>query len=226
MTTIISRVFSDEKAAKSAAKRLVFRGIPSRDCAVIAGSDEAAVASRLELAKIDESATSAYLKAAKAGQAIVVVHATYKPLMAATMVRDTFDKLDTVSVGDVTEEYFVPDGPEKGSSVLREHPLFLTVPPARTGHRGAPVTRNMFRMLSPRKPRRSAIKGGGFKSRMFWPTPLLSKKPRKKSVISGVRYMSKAFWPMALLSKHKRSNSVITSGDLPFSRALGWPPVV
>ncbi|MFL4470628.1 hypothetical protein ACERZ8_12325 [Tateyamaria armeniaca] len=226
MTTIISRVFPDKSAAETASARLVSRGVPPRDCMIITTQDDDKLAADMEAARIDDSARKAYAKAVKSGNAVLVVHATYKPLTAATIVRETLAKFETVDVGDVTNDYFVPDGPQSAPSVLLEHPLFLTVRPKRTGYRGGPITPGYgFRLLSARKERTSAIRGGGFKSRMFWPMPLLSKKERKKSVMSGGRYMSKAFWPMPLLSKKERSNSVIRGGDLPFSRALGWPPV-
>lgn len=226
MTTIISRVFPDEASARQAAGRLEFRGVPSRACMIITGVDGDALTARMEAARVDDSARKAYAAAVKSGQVVLVVHATYKPLTAATIVRDTLAKFDTVDVGDVVEDYFVPDGPQKAESVLKEHPLFLTTPASRNGYEGGPITKGLgFNMLKPHKARNSAIRGGGFKSRAFWPMPLLSTKPRKKSVISGGRYMSKAFWPMPLLSDKPRTSSVIKGGDLPFSRTLGWPPI-
>ncbi|WP_299282940.1 hypothetical protein [uncultured Tateyamaria sp.] len=226
MTNIISRVFEDEAAARYAAERIVFRGVPSRDVKVIAGSDAEATNAKMAQAEVDDGTMSAYASALEKGQAVLVVRATYKPLTAATVVRDLLSKMDTIDVGDVVEDYYRVDGPEVASSVLKEHPLFLTVRFDRTGYSGGPVTKGLgWRMLSQRRARTSAIRGGGFKSRVFWPMPLLSTKQRKKSVISGGRYMSKAFWPMALLSTKPRSNSVIKGGDLPLSRALGWPAV-
>lgn len=226
MTTVISRVFPDKASAKKASQRLEFRGLPARACMIIADVEEDAMWSKMDAARIDDSARQPYAKAIAAGQAVLVVHATYKPLTAATIVRDTLAKLDTVNVGDVVEDFFVPDGPQKAQSVLKDHPLFLTVRASRTGYSGGPVTRGLgFRMTKPHKARHSADAGGGFKSRAFWPMPLLSTKTRKSSVISGDRHMSKAFWPMALLSSKSGSTSVIKGGDLPFSRALGWPPV-
>ncbi|WP_299724661.1 hypothetical protein [uncultured Tateyamaria sp.] len=226
MTTIISRVFPDKASADKAGDRLIYRGVPARDCMVISTQDDEKLAADMDAALIDDSAKKAYAKAVKSGNAVLVIHATYKPLTAATIVRETLAKYDTIDVGDVVDDYYVPDGPRSAPRVLGNHPLFLTVRPKRTGYRGRPITPGFgFRLLSARKERTSAIRGGGFKSRMFWPTPLLSKKQRKKSVISGGRYMSKSFWPMPLLSTKERSNSVIRGGDLPFSRALGWPPV-
>ncbi|MEO0402271.1 MAG: hypothetical protein AAF214_07830 [Pseudomonadota bacterium] len=226
MTTIISRVFQDEAAARTAANRINFRGVPNRAIYVITATDDDVLAAKMDKALVHESAHSAYAKHVKDGRALLVVRATYKPLTAATIVRDMLAKMDTVDTGDIVQEHEMPDGPEIASSVLREHPLFLTVRPNRTGYSGGPVTAGFgFGLLSRRRARASVNRGGGFKSRLFWPMPLLSKKKPKSSVISGGRQVSKTFWPTGLLSTKRRGNSVITGGDLPLSRALGWPPV-
>lgn len=134
------------------------------------------------------------------------------------------EKFETRDVGELTDDYFEADGPERASSILYDHPLFLTIRMDWTGYEGAPVSHGLgSRLLSPRKKLDSAIKGDGFKSTVFWPAPLLSKKARKKLVISGGRYMSKAFWPTPLLSKTPRRNKVIKGGDHPLSNALRWP---
>lgn len=229
MTTVITRLFQDEQTARYVAEKIVFLGVPSRAVSVISkesGADADVLKSKMVRAKVHETAVDAYLHHIHEGKAVVVVRATYKPLTAATKVRESMAKRDTIDVADVVDDYYMPDGPEKASSVLKEHPHFLTVRIDKTGYEGAPISRGLgFRLLSARKNRGSAIRGGGFKSLMFWPMPLLSRKERKKSVISGGRYVSQSIWPMALLSRKPRSNSVVKGGDLPLSRALGWPPV-
>jgi hypothetical protein len=225
MTIIITRLFKDEASARKAASKLTFKGFPGRAVRVVAGANEASA--RLERAGIHTSALPAYAEGLKAGNAGLAIHATYKPLGAARIAREFLAKCDTVDTGDVTSEYYAPDVKDPAPSVLKEHPRFLTVAPGRTDYSGGPVTAGLgFGLLSKRRQRHSVKRGGGFMSRSFWPTPLLSKKPRKKSVISGGRTMSAAFWPTPLLSKRPRSNSVIRGGDLPFSRTLGWPPLI
>jgi hypothetical protein len=229
MTTIITRLFEDEKTARYVAERIEFLGVPSRAISVItsaSGADADEIKAKMVRSRVHESAVDAYLKHVKKGQALVVVRATYKPLMAATKVRESMARRETISVGDVVDDYYVSDGPQKSESVLKEHPHFLTVRMDRTGYEGRPISDGLgLSLLSKRKRRNSAMHGGGFSSRAFWPMPLLSTKPRKSSVIKGGRYMSKSFWPMALLSTRPRAKSVIEGGDLPLSRALGWPPV-
>ncbi|WP_187430971.1 hypothetical protein ROLI_021930 [Roseobacter fucihabitans] len=229
MTTVITRLFKDEASARDAAKKIMDRGVPRRACSVIAsqeGEGAKDLKARLTSAKVNEAAVDPYAKHIDKGLAAVVVRATYIPLTAATIVRGMMAGFDTVGAGDVVDDYYMPDGPERTPSILLEHPRFLTVSPKRTEYEGGPITSGFgMRLLSVRRKRKSAISGGGFKSRAFWPMPLLSTKSRKRSVISGGRHMSKSFWPMPLLSASKRSNSVIKGGDLPFSRALGWPAV-
>jgi hypothetical protein len=227
MTTIITRLFEDENTARYVAERVLFIGVPSRAISVISkdsAPDAKALKSKLAGAKVHEGAIDAYAKHIAKGNALVVVRATYKPLTAATKVRDLMKKRETIDVANVVNDYYVADGPQKTPSILNEHPLFLTVRMDRSGYEGGPVTRGLgIRLLSERKERSSAKRGGGFMSRAFWPMPLLTSKPRKSSVIKGGRPMSRSFWPMALLSSNKRSNSVIKGGDLPLSRSLGWP---
>ncbi|MEP1519361.1 hypothetical protein [Ascidiaceihabitans sp.] len=225
MTTIITRLFQDEATAQDVAERVIFRGVPSRATSVIS-ADTPDLHAKMDAALVHPSAQDAYAKQIKDGRALVVVRATYKPLTAATIVRDMMAQRNAIAVDGVVDDYYMPDGPQRASSVLKEHPHFLTVRSSRTGYAGGPVTVGLgFRLLSERKTKTSAKGKSGARSRWFWPMPLLSKKSRSSSVISGGRYMSRAFWPMALLSKKPRSNSVIRGGDLPFSRALGWPPV-
>ncbi|WP_299671007.1 hypothetical protein [uncultured Roseobacter sp.] len=228
MTNIITRLFEDDEKARYVKERAVFMGVPSRDMSVIGkgGADDAELTEKMQSAGVDDSALETYLKHIKKGHAVFVVRATYKPLMAATKMRELLAKHEPLDAGDVVEDRFVPDGPQKAPSILTEHPHFLTVRMDRTGYEGGPVTAGLgWPMLRARKPSDSVMKGGKFMSRSFWPMPLLSDKPRKKSVIEGGKHMSKAFWPMPLISKTERKNSVIRGGDLPLSRALGWPPV-
>ena len=224
MTTIITRVFNDKGAADAARERIIFRGVPSRAVTVIGPSEGNEAIDRMQAAEVHPSAMDTYSQAITAGKSLLVVRATYRPLTAATIVREMLAKMDTVDVGEVVNDYYRTDKPEKAPSILDEHPLFLTLRMDKSGYEGGRVSEALYwPLLSPRKERTSAKGKAGARSRAFWPMPLLSRKERKSSVISGGRFMSRAFWPMPLLSKGQRSNSVIRGGDKPLSRALGWP---
>lgn len=224
MTTIITRLFDDQQSADHARERIIFRGVPSRAVNVIDPSMGNDAHDRMEASLVHPSARDTYAKAITAGKSLLVVRTTYRPLTAATIVRDMLSKMDTVDTGDVVDDYYMTDTPEQAPSILDEHPLFLTLRLDKSGYEGGRVSDGLgMRLLSERKERTSAKGQAGPRSSFFWPMPLLSRKERKSSVISGGRYMSKAFWPMALLSRGKRSNSVIRGGDKPLSNALGWP---
>lgn len=221
MTTIITRVFPDAAAAEKAVKRLDFRGFPKRDRQIIVAGDDAENAMRR--AHVHESALKPYAKKLAAGNAVVAVAATYKPLGAARLTREIFEKFDTVNMGDVVEEASVAWQPEKSPSVLKDHPLFLTLP----GIENPGRISTMFGMnlLKDRKAKRPLMAHDKRMSRMFWPMKLLSTKSRSSSVISGGRVMSRMFWPAKLLTTGERRRSVIPDGGTPFSRRLGLKTV-
>jgi hypothetical protein len=219
MTTIISRLFPDQKSAQSAADRLMFKGFPSRSCTVIAGDGAAA---RLERAQVEEAALPAYHAGLSKGQAVLAIKATYKPLGALSIARKVLDGYDTVDIGAASEERELPWQPERAGSVLKDHPLFLTVPGTKLPH--GPISANFgMPMTKPHSDKRPLIDRR--MSRLFWPMKLLSTKPRKTSVYHGGRFMSRSFWPAPLLSTKTRSKSVIPGGALPFSRLFGMPTI-
>ncbi len=220
MTTIITRLMPDQAAAQSAADRLQFKGVPRRACDVIVGSDDAE--ERMTRAQVHPSALAAYGKGLAAGNAVLVVRTTYKPLGAAQLTRDILAKRDTIDAGKADEDFFVPNTPDKAPSVMKDHPLFLSLPvPA---PRGRVSDEFGIATLKDRKPRRHLSHNRAM-SRMFWPGKLISRKTRSSSVISGGRQMSRAFWPGKLLSTKSRRNSVIPGGALPFSRMFGLKTV-
>ncbi len=222
MTTIITRLMPDQAAADSAADRLQFKGVPARACDVIVAGDNADA--KMARAQVHPSAMDAYAKGLAAGNAVLVVRTTYKPLGAARLTREVLAERETVNVGGkVDEDFFVPNTPDPAPSVLKDHPRFLTlhIP----GPRG-PVSEELgVPLLKARKAKRSLKTHGRPMSRMFWPGKLLSTKPRKSRVISGGRQMSAMFWPGKLLSTKPRRSKVIPGGGFPFSRKLGWKTV-
>jgi hypothetical protein len=198
MTTIITRVFPSAAAAKSAAERLLAKGVPERQLDVIgAGADARA---DLEAAEVHSSAIEPYLKRIKAGNAVLVARTTYKPLQAASMTREVLSKRDTIPVANVTDDFFVPDKVDGSPSVLKDHPLFLT--DRRSTRGGGPLSQGFgIGMLKHRSGKRPLMDHGKRMSRMFWPMKLVSQKERSSSVMRGGRYMSKMFWPMRLVSR-------------------------
>lgn len=220
MTALISRLFADEATAQRAVKQMMFRGFPSRSCIMISNSDTAEA--HLKRAKVHESAIAPYAAAIAAGNVALVIQATYKPLGAARLAREIMGKLDPLDAAGATEEHVLPWQQDHAPSVMKDHPLFLSVVDIPVPH--GPITANFgMRMTKPRSTKKPLINKRV--SRVFWPMPLVSKKKRSSSVLSGGRKMSRIFWPMPLLSSKPRRKSVIPSGGTPLSSRLGMRTV-
>lgn len=230
MTQVISRLFESETLASGVAERLRFEGLPVRVIRVVSAKpNETAnqLAARLGSYNVASDAAKAYAKLIKAGNAAVVVHAGYKPLGAAKITRNTLARNASVDAGKVTEEVFVKDKTGRATSIMDSHPHFLTT---RVHNRrltsGGPVSSGVCpKLIMTHRPRTSAISGGRFMSRFFWPMPLLKKRRNARSAIRGGKHMSRMFWPQKLLSTKERRLSAISGGSLPLSRALGFPTV-
>lgn len=217
MTTVITRIFEDEAAARKTAGYLKLKGLPAGAVEVISGGDADSLPDALRKARVHEDAVAPYAESIAKGHAALIVRATYIPLGAPRITRDILARRDTVDMGDVLEEQYYTDPPEKSKSVLKHHPLFLTARIRGGGPVMGPKT-----VIRNRKAT-SAVGKARSASRLFWPMPLLSRKERRIKVHRGGRYMSKAFWPMPLLSHRERRKSVVEGGGPVFSRALGWP---
>ena len=223
MTTVISRLFPDAETARGAVDRLIGKGVPRRQCSVFgAGTDGAA----LEAAMVHPDATSAYTSAIQSGQTLVVVRTTYKPLGAARLTRALLAERGGVETPRITEDHFVTGAGARtrNSSILEDHPLLMTSP-YEMEVRG-PITGKVgMDMLRPHKAKRSAMSGGRYMSRAFWPGKLISQKHRSGSVIRGGRYMSKMFWPRPLLKSKPRRKSVMPGGGMVFGKFFGVPSI-
>jgi hypothetical protein len=228
MTTVITRLYADTTKAEAVANRLRWEGFPRNSVRVISadGGDEEAVKARLSRADVNDAIVGSYASHLAAGGAALVIQATYKPLGAARIAREIVGKSDAVDAASEHNDYYMPDRPDHAPSVLKDHPRLMTLPLEPEDYRGGPISRELgIRLLSPRKARTSAMRGGRHMSKAFWPMPLVSKGRKARSAMSGGRHMSKAFWPMPLVTTKPRKNSVIRGGSLPLSRMLGWPPI-
>ena len=217
MTTIITRVFPDIATARKAVSRLEFRGLPKRDREIITAGEEAEA--QMRRAKVHESAIGPYSQMLEAGNVLLVIHASYRPLGVARLAREVLAKHDTVDPGDAVQEHRIPWEPDHAPSILKDHPQFFSV----EGIMPAGRISEMFGipMLRKRREKRSIISGGRRMSRAFWPMPLLKDRRSSNSAISGGRHMSRAFWPMPLVTSGQRRKSVNPGGGHPFSRTFG-----
>ena len=231
MTTVITRLFESENLAYGIADRLRWEGIPQRAVRVLTsaeGEDPTDLTARLAKAGVHETAVDAYARQVAAGSAAVVVSATHKPLGAARIVRNTFNANTTLDAGEVVEECYVTDSGNHAPSVLEDHPHFLTsrIDRKRIQDTG-PISQGLGpKLLMKNHTSHSAMRGGRFMSRMFWPMPLLSRSRNARSAMRGGGYMSRMFWPQRLVATKNRRLAVIPGGALPLSRAMGFATVV
>jgi hypothetical protein len=216
MTTIISRVYADEATAQAAANKLAIKGIPRNSCHIITHGD--AAETLMERAQVHASAMKSYSKLLAAGNAVLVVQATFKPLGAASLTREILSKTDPIDAGKLTDDFKVSWQPDKSPSIMKDHPHMLSIKGMQP--RGTITSAFGMPMLKKHNAKRS-VSTGKRMSRMFWPMKLVSKKARSSSVIKGGRQMSKMFWPTRLLSTGPRRKSIIPGGGTPLSRRIG-----
>ncbi|MCU0854285.1 MAG: hypothetical protein MUF63_05100 [Rhodobacteraceae bacterium] len=231
MTTVITRLYADEEAARAIVRRLSWEGLPARALQVISsgGRSRETIAEKMQSAGVHVTAVPAYSERVAGGNALLVVRATYKPLGAAQIARDATARSKAIEVRGVIDDYYFADPPDNAPSVLKDHPRFLSLDLEPGEYKGGPISAELGIPLLTRGHRNRPLhvfKGGKFVSRAFWPMPLLSRKRKANSAIHGGRYMSKLFWPMPLITKKERTGSVIRGGALPFSRAFGMPTII
>jgi hypothetical protein len=206
MTTIISRLYTDAGTAKSVAADLAAAGFPASAVDVIHAGDGMAAA--MAAARVPADSVNAYGAVAGAGNAAVVVRAEVTPMGAALRAMQIVDGHASINVPGAD-----PNAYDGGSvrydlytSILTDHPRWFSSDIRPGSGLGPGLISRAFglRLLSQHRTSRSAIAGGRFMSRMFWPMPLLSRHKPRTSAMSGGGYMSRWFWPMALVSTKGR----------------------
>ncbi|MEM8803745.1 MAG: hypothetical protein AAGF55_14525 [Pseudomonadota bacterium] len=216
MITLITRGYADVHSAKGIQQRFFRQGFKRNDVGVVSG--EGIVRDRilylLKRELVPEAALDSYADAVEKGAHLVIVRATFKPLMAIKKATETFETSGAMKL-DIEPRFRVKPPVDHAPLVMKDHPRFFTPDP--DGTHPEPFS-NWFgwKMLAPNQQRYSAIAGGKL---------MLGGKVKTgrvaNSAMSGTRFMSQKFWPMPLLSSKPRKLSV-TQGH-PFSEALNWP---
>ncbi len=220
MTTVLSRLYQTEHAARGMRDRLMRAGFPGYVLSLVAARDgdtDAAIKARMVQALVPEDAAEAYAARVAEGASLVVVRATYKPLNAVRIATEAFDSSGALPVNLPSQSFKVPTPRDHAPSVLKDHPRFLTIAPGQGGGAFLLSDRLGLRLLSPQKRRDSVLKDAP----RFFGRAILRKK-RKLSTMQP-RPMSRVFWPMPLLIHTSRKRSVVPGGGTVFSRWLGWP---
>ncbi len=218
MITVIFRVYKDDASATGIVGRLYRAGFPKNAISHIRKSDTD-IDGKIARALVPEEAVGTLSAKVADGQSLVIVRATYKPLNAVRIATETFETSGAVSSGLEQENYRVKAPRDHAPSVLKDHPLFLTMEGSVTA--GPTLSETLgLRLLSPRKRRSSAMSGG----KLFFGDGVIRGRAPKARLKTG-RFMSQAFWPMPLLSKRKETRSLLPGGGHPLSRMMGWPTV-
>ncbi len=199
MTTIITRLYSDAAEASAVVAALVAGGHDKDDIRIIDGAAKAEAASAMKAARVSDAAAAAYGRAMTPGQALLVVEAGFNPVGAARQAIKIVNRHPSINAGLDDEDGFIREYPTMapGGSVLRGAPLLMSNPFSRASHGrifGAnPVTSS--------KPRTSAMKGGGFMSKMFWPMKLVSTNRTRTSASPGGMLIFETFGINSLLRR-------------------------
>lgn len=187
MTTIITRLYADPATAHAVAAFLVAGGLDEDDVTVITSANLAA----MKAARVDKGSAAKYAAAMTGGQALVVAQAGFNPVGAARKAIKIIGRTASINCGVVDEDDYQPEIIDLAyaSSVMDGAPLLMTNKFARLSH-GHIFGSNP---VLPSRPRTSAIRGGGYMSKSFWPMKLVSNGRKSTSVIKGGRLFSESF---------------------------------
>ena len=190
MTTIISRVYADKATAEGVVAKLREAGHPEANIDMISAGD-ADMAESLAKSRVGDTAAAVYTDMLKGKASMVVVRCLLTPFGAARNAMSIVDGAESLPADLPSQNRYVREQPQTGRflSVMTDHPLMLTskYELRRERHRMSDVM--SWRLLSPSRPRTSAISGGRFMSQRILPFPLLSRKKSKQTAIPGGKRM-------------------------------------
>lgn len=190
MTTIITRLYPDLATAKGVVAGLVANGHAASTIDIITKGDGSAEA-RMGAARVPRASAAAYAPGIAKGAALVVVQAPFAPIGAARDAIKVVNRTPAIDVGVADEDFYIREQPKVELSGKVQHGtvFYMSNPHRRLGH-GHILGSNP---ILPAKERTSAIRGGAYMSKMFWPMKLVSTGRQASSAISGGFLFSKMF---------------------------------
>jgi hypothetical protein len=199
MTKVITRYFESADQAQNARYELVqINRLSNRIVETFENADGLVAA--LTAQHVTEKTARAYHARMVDGGAVMVVHAGFKPLGVAKIVRQVTAKMGAVDLGKLVEEVDVKDAPKLGVSILEGHPRILSVTrdPSSTNYHMAnwPIP-----LISRRKPGANSLTSHNFHfTALFFPL-LDRRKPFTASIFAPHARM--ANFPIPLISRRK-----------------------
>ncbi len=164
MTKIITRCYETAEQARNVRHELIqMQNFSPRIVGLYDSAD--GLSDTLMDAHVQAATAKEYEKRVKKGGAVVLVRAGYRPLGVAQTTRDVSEDMGAIDMGDLVEEVYIKDAPERFSnSLLLDHPKLLT---------------------------RNRVPGSTTYHMANWPIPLISRrKPMTESIVEPHAYMA------------------------------------
>lgn len=191
MTTIITRLYPDPAAASAAQASLLAAGHDQSTIQIITTGTAGGAAAAMKSARIATASADAYASALSGDRALLVVQAPFNPVGTARNAIKVLARHPAMHVGVSDEDAYLREYPEVvvAGNILEKHPLVMSNPFRRLPHGhilgNSPIIHS--------KERTSAMRGGGYMSRFFWPMKLVSAPKQGTSAIRGGFLVSKMF---------------------------------
>jgi hypothetical protein len=191
MTTIITRLYPDLATAQEVVAALKDRGHDPLTIDVIAERGEGAPEARMRAARVPAASAAAYGPGVARGGALLVVRAPFAPMGTARDAIKVVNRTPSIDVGLADEDFYIREQPrlETAGKVMQGTVFYMSNPHRALGH-GHILGSNP---ILPAKERTSAIRGGAYMSRMFWPMKLVTTNRQASSAIPGGMLISRMF---------------------------------
>jgi hypothetical protein len=191
MTTIITRLYSDSSAAAAAKASLLGYGLDEDVIHIITADVSGGAAAAMKAARVTAESAKAYHAAMTGGQALLVVQAPFNPVGTARAAIKVLRKHPALNVGLEDEDVYLREYPDArhANSIMKGGPLLMSNSFSRPSH-GHILGSNP---IMESKTRTSAMRGGGYMSKMFWPMKLVSAPKQGTSAIRGGKLFSSMF---------------------------------
>jgi hypothetical protein len=191
MTTIITRLYKDVATAQGVASALTAAGHDAATVDVISRDGAGDAEARMIEARVPRASAAAYAPGVAKGAALLVVRAPFAPMGTARHAIRVVNKTPAIPVGLADEDVYIREQPtiETSGTVLQGTVFYMSNPHRSLVH-GHILGSNP---ILPARPRNSAIPGGRYMSKMFWPGKLLSPQRERTSAIRGGWLFSSIF---------------------------------
>ncbi len=191
MTTIITRLYPDLATAQRVVAALQANGHAPSTLDIITRGGDGSSEDRMVAARVPKASAAAYAPGVSKGAALVVVRAPFAPIGTARDAMKVVNRTPAIDVGIKDEDVYFREEPkvETMGKVQPGTVFYMSNPHRSLGH-GHVLGSNP---LLPAKERTSAIRGGAYMSRMFWPMKLVSTGRQASSAMSGDFQFSKMF---------------------------------